>query len=211
MQLRRYSLGQSILARVVIGTTGHRKVDTTRVLKERIRGTIDCIRQMVSSKSSTPLVLSVLSPLAEGADRLITREVLNVPGTILDVVLPMEKDNYVQDFETSQSRMEFEELLSQARHVRQLPPKSNRPAAYKQVGCYIVDNCDVLIALWDGKQSTGEGGTGDIVQYARKSNCPLFWIHTENERQVTVEPGRDLNAKTFQDIDECNSELRDRS
>ncbi len=179
MQLRRYSLGQSILARVVIGTTGHRKVDTTRVLKERIRGTIDSIRQMVPSKSSTPLVLSVLSPLAEGADRLITREVLNVPGTILDVVLPMEKDNYVQDFETTQSRMKFEELLSQARHIRQLPSKNNRPAAYQQVGCYIVDNCDAIIALWDGKQSTGEGGTGDIVQYACKSNCPLFWIHRE--------------------------------
>ncbi len=87
MQLRRDSLGQSIPARVVIGVTGHRKVDTTPVLKERIRGTIDSIRQMVSSKSSTPLVLSVLSPLAEGADRLITREVLNVPGAPLKVLL----------------------------------------------------------------------------------------------------------------------------
>lgn len=179
MQLRRDSLGQSILARVVIGITGHRKVDTTPVLKERIRGTIDSIRQMASSNSSTPLVLSVLSPLAEGANRLITREILDFPGATLNVILPMEKDNYVQDFETTQSRTKFEELLSQARHIRQLPSKNNLPAAYQQVGCYIVDNCDVLIALGDGKQSTGEGGTGDIVQYACKSNCPLFWIHRE--------------------------------
>lgn len=104
--------GQSIPARVVIGVTGHRILDNPPALIERIRSTIESIKQMVPPLPNTPLVVSVLSPLAEGADRLIAREVLTTPDSMLEVVLPLEKDDYVKDFEPTQSKAEFEELLS---------------------------------------------------------------------------------------------------
>lgn len=206
---RHSTLDSCIPARVVIGVTGHRKLEDQAALTQGVHSAIESIRQMVPSLPSTPLVLTVLSPLAEGTDRLVAREVLNVPGSILEVVLPMEKDDYVQDFETSQSREEFEDLLSQAKSVRRLPSKGSRPEAYEQVGHHIVDQCDVLIALWDGKHAEGQGGTGDIVQYARESNCPLFWIHTEHAGEVTFELGRGLDPRPFQDLDEYNSEQVD--
>ena len=36
-------------------------------------------------------------------------------------------------------------------------------------GKSIVDSCEMLIAIWDGKPARGLGGTGDVVRYARKT------------------------------------------
>ena len=208
-QPNRDSLEKIIPARVVIGVTGHRIVDAEPTLITRIRSVIESIREMVPTLQNTHLVLSALSPLAEGADRLVARQVLNTPDSMLEVVLPLEKDDYVKDFKTSQSKAEFEHLLSEARHVRQLTATGSRDEAYERVGRYTVDHCDVLVAIWDGKHAAGQGGTGDIVQYARERNCPLFWIHTEDEGQVTVDVGRGLSARQFEDLDVYNSERVD--
>jgi len=161
---------------------------------------------MLPPMRSTPVRLCVLSPLAEGADRLVVREVLKVPESILEVVLPLQKDDYMQDFGTSESTEEFEQLLSQAGSVKILPYKTERTEAYEQLGRYVVDQCDVLIALWDGKPAAGRGGTDEIVQYARETGCPLIWVHTKELGQVTLELGRGLSSRPFYDLDEYNSE-----
>ena len=198
-----------IPARVVIGVTGHRALPDTAELTNAIRSAIGQIRQMLPALRNTPVCLTILTPLAEGADRLVAWEVLSVPGSAIEVILPMGKDEYLQDFQTSQSRAEFAELLSRATTVRRLAFKGNPPESYQEVGCYVVDQCDVLIALWDGNQARGQGGTAAVVQYARESGCPLFWVDTEHQGQVTVERGRGIDARSFQEIDEYNSERID--
>lgn len=201
--------GSRILARIVIGVTGHRKLSVTLELTKAIRSAIEQIRQMSPSLSATPIGLAILTPLADGADRLVAQEVLKVSGSMLEVVLPMNKDDYLQDFETEQSKKEFEDLLSRATSIRRPVFKGSRSETYEQVGRYVVDQCDVLIALWDGKQAEGQGGTADIVHYARQNRCPLLWINTEDTGKVTTEPGRGLNAKAYYDLDEYNSEPMD--
>ena len=84
--------------------------------------------------------LCVLSPLAEGADRLVAKEVLKVPEAMLEVVLPLEKDGYMRDFETPESKEEFEGLLSQAESIKVLPPRFSRTEVYGQAGYYVVDH-----------------------------------------------------------------------
>ncbi len=197
---------RTIPVRIVIGVTGHRKLDNQPALTDAVRSAIESIRQLVPSLRNTPLLLCVISALAEGADRLVAREVLKVPGAVLEAVLPLEKYDYMEDFETGESGKEFEELLSQARTVRTLPPRGSRVEAYEQVGRYIVDQCDVLIALWDGKLSAGHGGTQEIVRYARDSNCPLVWIHTGDPSQMEFATGRGIDTRPFHDLDEYNSE-----
>ncbi len=198
--------GQNITSRVVIGVTGHRELDAQPWLVEQVRAAIDGVRQMVPPLPGTPLAPIILSSLAEGADRLVAREVLQFPGAMLEAVLPFEKDDYIQDFKTDESKNEFEKLLSQARSVRALPPGADRDEAYEQAGRHIVDQCDVLIALWNGSPAAGRGGTQEIVQYARDTECPLIWINTEEPGQVTTDLGRGLNLRLFQDIDRYNSE-----
>jgi len=158
---------------------------------------------------NTSVALGILSPLAEGADRLIAREVLEVSDSSLEVVLPLPKDAYMQDFETGESKAEFEELLSRAINIRELQTSASRPEVYEQVGRYVVDQCDVLIAIWDGKSAEGPGGTGDVVIYARETGCPLFWINTEDSGKVTFEPGHGLPINQLRDLSEYNSEKVD--
>jgi hypothetical protein len=137
---------------------------------------------------SQPL-LRVLSPLAEGADRAVARAVLSYPGAQLEVVLPMVLEDYLEDFTTAESRREFTALLSRCPQpvaLRTLPirDQSQNPAkqaelrreAYSRVGQYVVDHCDVLIAVWDGEPSRGRGGTAEIVHYAQKQDRPVLRV-----------------------------------
>jgi hypothetical protein len=195
---------QIIPARIVIGVTGHRTIENPVLLQAAVQSAITKILQMAPALKNTPVVLSVLSPLAEGADRLIAQEVLKIPQAMLEVILPLEKGVYLLDFDTGASKKEFEDLISRARNVRILPARESRAAAYEGVGRYIVEQCDVLIALWDGKPAAGRGGTGEIVQYARKNHCPLVWINPDNYAQVQFEFGQGLDPRPYRDLDDYN-------
>ncbi|MFC1892853.1 hypothetical protein ACFLYR_02290 [Chloroflexota bacterium] len=181
-------------------------LDNQPLLTNAIQSAIDSVRQMIPPLQSTPLLMCILSPLAEGADRLVAREVLHLPTTVLEVILPMEKVDYIQDFETEKSKKEFEELLAEASSIRTLSPTTSRVEAYEQAGRYVVDQCDVLIAIWDGKSSAGRGSTQETVQYAKDNSCPLVWIHAEDPSRIDVEMGRGLDTRPFYDLDEYNSE-----
>lgn len=181
-------------------------MDDEPACANKISGIIEKIASMIPSLNNTPLVYTVLSPLAEGADRLVARELLKLEDSQLEVVLPFEADVYVQDFKSTDSREEFFDLLSKARKVVILPDGEGREDAYAKAGRYVVDNCDVLIVLWDGNESAGRGGTAEIVQYARTSRCPLFWVNTASKGQVVFEEGMGLNRQTFIRIEEFNSE-----
>jgi hypothetical protein len=195
---------QIIPARIVIGVTGHRTIENPVLLKAAIQSVLPKIQQMAPALKNTPVVLSVLSPLAEGADRIIAQEVLKIPGAMLEVILPMEKAVYIQDFKTDASKKEFEELIDRARNVRTLSAKESRTVAYEGAGRYIVEQCDVLIALWDGKPAAGRGGTQEIVQYARESHCPLVWINPDNYSQIQFETIQGLDPRPYHDLDDYN-------
>lgn len=198
-----------IPARVVIGVTGHRNLVAQPDLLAGIQSAIAQIKQMLPSLPNTPVTLTILTPLAEGADRLVAQEILGLPGSAMEAILPMGKDEYLNDFQTTQSRVEFAELLSRATTVRRLAFNGSPAESYEEVGRYVVDQCDVLIAMWDGSQARGQGGTAEVVQYARDSGCPIFRVHTEQPGQVTVERGRGIDPRPFHDIAEYNSERID--
>lgn len=118
----------------------------------------------VSGEQGSPrIAFTILSALAEGTDRLVAHEVLRLPDSMLEAVLPLTKEDYLQDFETEESKKEFEELCQSARNVIALKdgPLSvifsttdlteSRKKAYEDVGRYIVvAHSDVLITVWDG-------------------------------------------------------------
>ena len=54
---------QAIPARIVIGVTDHRKLDSSPLLINAIQTAIEKVRQMVPPLRCTPLVFTILSPL----------------------------------------------------------------------------------------------------------------------------------------------------
>ncbi len=126
--------------------------------------------------------LVLLSPLAEGADRLAARVALR-SGIRLIVPLPMPRAIYDADFGTPEAKQEFEDLLSQAESCFELPllpgsstesvsrPGDDRDHEYAKVGAYIATYTHVFIALWDGTPAlhgTLIGGTAAIVEFRLK-------------------------------------------
>lgn len=172
-----------------VGVTGHRSLDDEAVLACEVKKVLARIREERSNHYSSRPGLLLISPIAEGADRLVARVVLKDPGAQLHVVLPFPEDDYMNDFGTPGSKEEFERLLRRADEVVTLPPSGTRNDGYERVGLYVLDNCDVLIAIWDGEPSRGRGGTAEIVEKARERGMPLFWIHTKQPGTTTEELG----------------------
>jgi len=78
--------------------------------------------------------------------------------------------------------------LPLADEVITLPPAPTRDQAYAAVGRYVIDHCELLIAIWDGQEARGQGGAGEIVAQARLRGLPIAWVHAGNRKPGTQEP-----------------------
>lgn len=155
---------------LVLGVTGHRDLRPQDVdaLGARVGEVLADFRTRFPH---SPLLL--LSSLAEGADRLVARKVLETGGRLV-VPLPMPPTDYSEDFHDPESKADFSNLLSAAESVfvvESIPGVSggrtplNREQRYALAGAYIARNCQVLIALWDGVDLERTGGTSEVVKF----------------------------------------------
>jgi hypothetical protein len=167
---------------ISIGVTGHRILTEIEKIE---RGIVKALAHI--EQSHPEQTLTVLSSLAEGTDRLVARCVLTRANARLVVPLPMPQAEYEADFTTVESKAEFLELLNHAVEIIELPPVPTREGAYEAAGRYVLDHCDVLLAVWDGQPEQGMGGTGGIVNAARKRELPLVWVHAGNRKPGTME------------------------
>lgn len=157
---------------LVIGVTGHRNLapEDRELLGDGVRRVL---RDLQTRYPHTPLIL--LSPLAEGADRLVAEIFLEEALGQLIVPLPMEMEDYQASFTESTSH--FDALLRQAEKSFVIPKPPARekdssgnpidwrlpPHCYEAVGAYLVEHCHVLLALWDGLPLAKPGGTSQVV------------------------------------------------
>ena len=124
--------------------------------------------------------VEVWSSLAEGADRIVASLVPDTADRLV-VVLPLEPADYSDDFDSPESVERFERLVATADRVDVVgaDASGSRASAYERAGLRIVENCDVLLALWDGETSQGRGGTAEIVDVARRLGRDVVVIPTE--------------------------------
>lgn len=156
---------------LLVGIIGHRWVRESLGLSKAIDRVVGEINRAYARRS-----LKVLSPLAEGADRIVAKRILSSLEARLIALLPFPSDDYVEDFSTPESVKEFRDLCHQADQVIELPGSQMRVDAYVALGRVLLDACAVLIAIWDGEPARGRGGTAEIVQAARDRGLPLAWI-----------------------------------
>ena len=211
-----------------IGVTGARNLEGEAVpaLRQAIATVLKSVQQKcvaLASQSwaqraykldgrSVHTRLTAVSPLAEGADRLVAEEALS-QGYELSVVLPFDQAEYEQDF--SNSVDEFRKLLACAGH-RVLTLDGDRTAeewrSYEAVGRLIVRNCDLLIAIWDErKKSQGPRRHGRHYSLATHVGLPVWWIHASGKQpSVLVESSGDLRHPDPIEAQKRLEELLDR-
>ena len=167
-----------------LGVTGHRDIEDAEGVARAVGKLLDHIEATLR-EPMTPLSWVVVSSLARGADRIVARKVLEREGARLEVVTPFDVDEYRKDFDkTPTDRPEFEELWKKAWKQRELhgeaAPQDARNDAYLRAGEHVVDVCEIVIAVWDGKPAHGRGGTGDVVPYALQRERVVLWINRDN-------------------------------
>lgn len=167
---------------VRIGVTGHRFLVEVDKLRAAVDRALDEIQRASAGRE-----LQAVSPLAEGADRLVAEAVLQRGGD-LTVPLPLPVEDYLQDSGSRESKVEFRQLLERAAELIELPAAPTRDEAYEQVGLYVLENCDVLIAVYDGQPSQGRGGTAEMVEHALQRGMPVLHVKAGNRRPGTNEP-----------------------
>lgn len=128
--------------------------------------------------------LRVVSALASGADQWVADEAIKL-GFELQSILPFSRDEYLNDFTVPAEKQEFITLLSKATAVLQLDGRINHDKSgnrkpdnqsYEAVGRAVLNQTDLLIAIWDGKDAHGKGGTGQIVREALQNGIPVVCI-----------------------------------
>jgi hypothetical protein len=215
--------------RIRIGVTGHRTLGDPTTVRAGVKRAIDAEVEKLFSETTrqniervrragtTAISYRVLSPLAEGADRVVARAVLDYPGARLDVVLPLTPEDYLEEFAAEKSRKEFGELLGRCRkpvplRTRRIRDDRHDPGdqaelrrqAYRQAGQYVVDHCDVLIAVWDGQPSRGRGGTAETIQYALDQNRPVIRVWGDSFEVLNHDNNNGLDASALDAIDRFN-------
>lgn len=158
-----------------IAVTGHRFTKLKREQHDQLVKNIDA--ELLKIKQANPnCTFQLISALAEGSDRLVVeraKKVLNAPFIAL---LPMPYELYKLDFENEEND-EFESYIARAAWYAHLPPIYNhvsdvessssdaRAKQYAVLAGHLVAMADDLIAVWDGEQAKGLGGTADVVNW----------------------------------------------
>lgn len=187
---------------LVIGVTGHRNLHPNEIpmLKEKVKDIFDFLK---TNYPKTPLLL--ISPLAEGADRLVAEVAIEMDIPFI-APFPLPEKEYRRDFKPKTCEEEFDYLLAKATDSFELPVLNSgiehknseaRHIQYALVGAYVARHAHILIALWDGKEQDTIGGTYQVLQYRLTGNMkglPEKYLPSSNPLDI-IDTGKVCHLK----------------
>lgn len=171
-----------------VGITGHRNItdEEKKIISAKMYSVLNFVKEQSTEIYSRygeifdkcGPALTIISTLAEGSDRIAAEAALDERlGFRLQCPLPMKKEDYLEDFETQASRDEFLHFLNKAENVLELDfGRDSIPTCYLNAGLVMLEHIDLLIAVWDGKEARGIGGTADIIRQAERQGIPVIWL-----------------------------------
>jgi hypothetical protein len=214
-----------------VGITGHRpnklpRTDLPRIERQlrevfaaietavaRIRDAKKTDGAIEPTVGSEPYSIRFISGFAEGADQLA---VAACPAHwTVEAILPFPRDEYLKDFAQSAAgdgrdvRGEFLASLARAAIVTELPmpPAGPREQGYVLSGRFLLQQINLLVAVWDGEDPK-PGGTGAVVREARERGIPVIWLATGGDKPIVfiqtfkddkpVRANTDWNEQTLQ-------------
>jgi hypothetical protein len=139
-----------------VGITGHQDIPPLAedAIRQKLRRVLEDIRDPITAVTS----------LAEGADQMFAALTLERGGR-LHVVVPCRR--FEEAFATAAGVQAFTRLLARAADIETLSFPQPSEEAFWAAGRRVVELCDLLVGVWDGKPARGKGGTADVVEYAR--------------------------------------------
>jgi hypothetical protein len=160
---------------LAIGFTGHRKLSDEAKCRSLIRSFLE------QRKSATPGIVCGVSSVAAGGDLLFAESCLEL-GIPLRVLLPMPQERFRNDFDAP-TWERAQRVLGAATAVEVVADHEQRREGYYECGIETVQQSQLLVALWDGQEARGMGGTAEIVAFAKTMGRPIVTFHSETGAQ----------------------------
>lgn len=146
-----------------LAVTGH------RALSEKTTALVDAALRNEISKQAEDGPLVGLSCLADGADALFAKAVLD-NGGVLRVIVPAR--NY-RDGLPTEHHATYDALIAEAAEIISLNHVESDSDAHMDASLRMLAEADELFAVWDGQPARGHGGTADVVDAARDQGIPV--------------------------------------
>ena len=145
-----------------IAVTGHRP--------KRLKGQQKEVKRWLSEQLDKYECTEAISGMAQGADQIFAQAAVekNIP---LICCYPYRKNFFHQ---------EEQKILNRAKDIKFISETYTGNRVYWFRDKYMVDNCDLLLAVWEGIKA---GGTWLTINYAQKIGKPvIFYNFKEDER-----------------------------
>jgi hypothetical protein len=141
----------------IVGVTGHRQLEAADEpwLRAQVGVILDDLKARLKA---TPLVM--LCGMAPGADLICAQEAI-ARNIALCALLPVPVDEFARDFSDA-DRARLRAALDAAVETRVLDDNAER--GYVRLAEYLSRFSHLVIALWDGAEGEGSGGTADVVR-----------------------------------------------
>ena len=143
-----------------IAITGHRPA--------RLKGQENFIEDWIKDNLNKYDCTTAISGMAQGVDQIFAR-VAAEKDIPLICCYPYRKDFFHQ---------EERKILSKAKDIKFISEVYTGNRVYWLRDKYMVDNCDLLFAVWDGVEV---GGTWLTINYARKIGKPIVYYDFNKE------------------------------
>jgi len=145
-----------------IAVTGHRP--------ERLKDQQKEVKKWLFEQLNKYECTKAISGMAQGVDQIFAQAAIekNIP---LICCYPYRKNFFHQ---------EEQRILSKAKDIKFISETYTGKRVYWFRDKYMVDNCDLLLAVWDGIEV---GGTWLTINYAQKIGKPIIYYNfKENEK-----------------------------
>ena len=156
---------------LAIGFSGHRQLQDETKCREAIRNVLK------DWKTRVPGAVYGVSSAAEGGDLLFAETCLELKIPIR-IFLPFPKEMFRDDFDDATWKR-AERAMAASLTVEVKGGSQKSAEGYYECSIETVQQSELLIALWDGKQARGMGGTADAVNFALQLGRPIVWINSE--------------------------------
>lgn len=176
-----------------VGITGHRAAVLPEGILDDVRASIrDVLEELAEATrwlhAHEPHMFSAETPrlrlhtaLATGSDQLAAlcgREL----GYHVRAPLPFAPEEYARDFADGTEAAEFANHLQAVDEVFALPgERAAQDEAYVLVGRAVIVASDILVAVWDGGEGNGRGGTAHVVNLALRAGVPVLHVGIDRE------------------------------
>lgn len=155
-----------------VAFTGHRGLshDVERLIDQAVRTELARFE---------PASLVGRTSLAEGADTLFARAVLDAGGSLTSVIPARD----FRDTLPAEHHPVLDHLVARSTEVITLAYPRCVDEAYMAAAHRFLDGADELLAVWDGLPARGHGGTADVVAEARRRDIPVTVIWPDGARR----------------------------